>query len=353
LYFHSGTCWLFDIVSILPTDKRPKKRNILAGVTLSYTYDSSSTISSSTLLPEAPDGGYGWIIVIASFLINFIGDGVSNSFGVIFPAIQDYFEASKTLSGIVASLFLSVPLLCGPFAGALTDIYDCRRMTIIGGFIAAAGSLLSFFASNIWIFSFTFAIVTAIGLSFCFNTAIVSVTFYFQIKESIIDWISGFKSLVIVPTFFTFLVSTFISSVFFDMPYVNFPEYAVKKHNASEAISSYLVSSIGITNMISTIACGLIADWKFIKPCVTTFYGIFVLLAGFCVAVAPFAQNYTQLLLLCSGFGVFISANHALSSVITVNLLCLYDFQTGFGILSLVEGIGSLIGPALVGMFKF
>lgn len=52
--------------------------------------------------------------------------GISFSFGIMFSEIQEYFNVTKTMSGIVASIFLSIPLLSGPLAGALTDEYDCR-----------------------------------------------------------------------------------------------------------------------------------------------------------------------------------------------------------------------------------
>lgn len=55
-------------------------------------------------------------------------------------------------------------------------------MTIAGGLIAAVGGLLSFFAFSIWHFMFSFAFITGIGLSFCFNSAIVAVTYYFQVQ---------------------------------------------------------------------------------------------------------------------------------------------------------------------------
>uniref|UniRef100_A0A914RQZ5 Uncharacterized protein n=1 Tax=Parascaris equorum TaxID=6256 RepID=A0A914RQZ5_PAREQ len=101
--------------------------------------ESESDSSSSTLFPEPLDGGYGWVIVLASFCIHFICDGlflsfflpfpslgISFSFGIMFPEIQQYFNATKTMSGVVGSIFLSIPLLSGPLAAVLTDIYDCR-----------------------------------------------------------------------------------------------------------------------------------------------------------------------------------------------------------------------------------
>ncbi|VDK68092.1 unnamed protein product [Onchocerca ochengi] len=670
--------------------------------------DTESTCSSSTQEPVAPDGGYGWVIVLASFLIHFICDGISFSFGIMFTEIQEYYNVTKTMSGIVGSIFLSIPLLSGPIAGALTDIYDCRRMTIVGGLIAAGGALISFFAFSIWHFLFSFAFITGIGLSFCFNTAIVAVTYYFQKKraiatgiavcgsgvgtfvlapfievlfakfgwhcslvcigflllllvgcgfmikdlewphdtieykkkkfiektereklrlainnagdnssvfnmdfpyigsatrrtislpsiptfaipflqvvdqssnvqstlndlqipvsksysmgeflhvpvdgitreqvlifnvsrtgqhnsgvhdveidtslksyrqicskenyraetgdlisnqvsevntkfskttfcaddddivdnivdsgqsglihdkpehtvnynllredatkqpllgndtkkgksatqtvktsediasftnrtirnsyivtslggaqgrvpatnvlyfrwkfvpfgggmsrripsapaicsrrkrkqrtiqlskmwESFLEWLSNTKLVLVVPEFFVFLLSTFILYVFFDIPYVNFPEYAVEVHNVTETEASYLVSSIGLTNMVSMLFCGIIADWNRTSQYIIQTYGIFITLAGLCVALAPFATSYIHLMTLCIGFGFFISANYTLASVITIQILCLYDFQTGYGILCLVEGLGNLVGPALIGFIR-
>ncbi|KAK6110990.1 Major Facilitator Superfamily protein [Brugia pahangi] len=670
-------------------------------------FGTESTFSSSVEEPIPPDGGYGWIIVLASFLIHFICDGISFSFGIMFSEIQGHFNVTKTMSGIVGSIFLSIPLLSGPLAGALTDIYDCRRMTIIGGLIAAGGGLISFFAFSIWHFLLSFAFITGIGLSFCFNSAIVAVTYYFQKKraiatgiavcgsgagtfvlapfiemlfakfgwrssllcmgflllfivgcgfmikdlewphdtieykrkkfigktereklrlamrnatnnssvftvsfsyqmgfpytgptsrrtislpsiptyatpllqlidhslniqsvkaaanelqipvsksysmgefllaendirrghaltfdgvynvgidtlsgspyqvcskenyhsgivdlisnqmskvenksrrtlrggdgmdevvssrqseviyvkfvkefmesynlvqedaikeplldddtkegksetqtvetsetivpsftsrnvrssciatqlgaaqgrvpaanvlsfrwkfvpfgvgmsrripsapaicyrrkrkrrtirlskmwESFLEWISNTKLVLVVPEFSIFLLSTFILYVFFDIPYVNFPEYAVEIHNVTETKASYLVSSIGLTNMVSMLFCGVIADWSRTSQYIIQMYGIFITLAGLCVALTPFATSYIHLLTLCIGFGFFISANYTLASVITLHILCLYDFQTGYGILCLVEGLGNLIGPALIGFIR-
>ena len=43
----------------------------------------------------APDGGYGWVVVAASFLVNMIADGVTFSFGVMFDEFQGEFGSTK------------------------------------------------------------------------------------------------------------------------------------------------------------------------------------------------------------------------------------------------------------------
>lgn len=73
----------------------------------------------------------------------------------------------------------------------LRSKYSCRRMTIVGGLIAAGGGLISFFAFSIWHFLLSFAFITGIGLSFCFNSAIVAVTYYFQV-QLFFSWVISF-----------------------------------------------------------------------------------------------------------------------------------------------------------------
>ena len=62
-------------------------------------------------------------MVIASFLVNMIADGVTFSFGVLFDKLEGEFGESKAVTAGVISLFHAVPLISGPVASALTDRY--------------------------------------------------------------------------------------------------------------------------------------------------------------------------------------------------------------------------------------
>lgn len=83
--------------------------------------------------------------------------------------------------------------------------------------------------------------------------------------ESCGEWLSVVVSLLSVPSFSVYLVSTFILYLFFDIPYVNFPEHATQHLNVTETQSSYLVATIGIFNTVSMLVCGLLADWSIMK----------------------------------------------------------------------------------------
>ena len=115
---------------------------------------SFASVSEYSYVP--PDGGWGWVVVAASFLVNMIADGVTFSFGVLFVELQSEFAESKAVTAGVVSLFHAVPLLSGPIASALTDRYGCRRMTILGSLLATLGFLLSSLFSRMWPLYLTF-----------------------------------------------------------------------------------------------------------------------------------------------------------------------------------------------------
>ena len=84
----------------------------------SVTSGSSTNTNYSVV---APDGGYGWVVVAASFFVNMIADGVTFSFGIMFEQFQDEFGSSSAATAGVVSMFHAVPLMTGPIATWLTD----------------------------------------------------------------------------------------------------------------------------------------------------------------------------------------------------------------------------------------
>jgi MFS family permease len=67
------------------------------------------------------------------------------------------------------------------------------------------------------------------------------------------------------------------------------------------------------------------------------------------VLVVPSINSFALLTFVCGCFGFFISANYVLASVLILELLSLSDFANAYGLLCLVEGFGTLLGPAIAG----
>lgn len=143
---------------------------------------SSDSLGCSDL--RAPDGGWGWVVVAASFMVNLIADGITFSFGVLFVEFLEYFGESKSKTAWIGSLFMAMPLLSGPVASFLTDRYGCRKCCIVGGLLSAFGFVVSSFTNSIELLFFTFGVLAGIGLSLCYVTAVVIVAYYFESKRS-------------------------------------------------------------------------------------------------------------------------------------------------------------------------
>lgn len=133
--------------------------------------------------PPIPDGGFGWVIVFASFSIQLIIDGIAFSFGLIYTDLLDYFKESRTKTSWIGSLFLAVPLLAGPVLSNLVDKYGCRVMTVIGGLVGGIGFALAAVSNSVEMLYMTFGVISGLGIGIGYVTAIVSIAFWFDKKR--------------------------------------------------------------------------------------------------------------------------------------------------------------------------
>jgi len=61
----------------------------------------------------SPNGGYGWVIVFASFMLNLIGDGVSYTFGLFFQILLQHYGASQSQVALCGALLIAFCLGAG------------------------------------------------------------------------------------------------------------------------------------------------------------------------------------------------------------------------------------------------
>lgn len=135
--------------------------------------------------PKIPDGGWGWVVVLSSFVISMIADGISFSFGLLYIEFLEEFEASKSTTAWIGSLFIAVPLLSGPVMSALVDRYGCRSMTILGGIISTLGFVLASISTTLEMMMITFGVIAGLGLGLVYVTAVVSIAYWFEKKRNL------------------------------------------------------------------------------------------------------------------------------------------------------------------------
>jgi len=119
---------------------------------------SESGAQGSSVPP--PDGGWGWAVVFASFMIHIIADGITYSFGNFLPELIEKFDSDRADTSLIPSILVGVTLGSGPIASYFTNRYGCRLVTIAGTVLAAAGMALSTVASSIFVLYLTVGVLT-------------------------------------------------------------------------------------------------------------------------------------------------------------------------------------------------
>ncbi|XP_074040298.1 monocarboxylate transporter 1 [Leptinotarsa decemlineata] len=153
--------------------------------------------------PPPPDGGWGWMIVLGSFMIHVITDGVTYCFGIFYDEFLDYFKEGKSATSWILSILVGVTLCSGPLSSYFVNRYGCRIVTIAGSILSAICLVVSFWAPNVLTLYLTIGVGTGIGFGLIYLPAIVSVTTYFEKKRSLATGIavcgSGFGTFIFAP----------------------------------------------------------------------------------------------------------------------------------------------------------
>ncbi|XP_011504316.1 PREDICTED: monocarboxylate transporter 12 [Ceratosolen solmsi marchali] len=154
-------------------------------------------------IPPPPDGGYGWVVVFASFMCNMIVDGIAYTFGIFLGEFASYFEESSSKVAWAGSLLSGVYLMAGPVVSALTNKYGCRLVCMAGSCIGTLAFVLSTFSGSVTVLMLTYGVLGGIGFGLIYLPAVVCVGYYFETKRSLATGIavcgSGFGTFMFAP----------------------------------------------------------------------------------------------------------------------------------------------------------
>ncbi|GIX85193.1 monocarboxylate transporter 9 [Caerostris extrusa] len=154
-------------------------------------------------IPEPLDGGFGWVIVAASFLCNLIVDGIAYTFGIFFSEFVRHYNVPKGKVAWVGSLMSGFYLSVGPVVSALTNRFGCRAVTIAGSVVSCVAFILSTMAPTVDVLMITYGVMGGIGFGMVFLPAVVSVGYYFSTKRAMATGIavcgSGMGAFIFAP----------------------------------------------------------------------------------------------------------------------------------------------------------
>ncbi|PZC73712.1 hypothetical protein B5X24_HaOG208936 [Helicoverpa armigera] len=179
-----------------------------------YTKDSSSTIKPEDIegveeteitaqISVPTEGGWGWVVVAASFLTIFLLDGVYFTFGSIYHDMCDDLKVGESVVALVNSVAVAVYFMGGPLVSALINRFGFRAVCMTGSIISASALLCTYFVVDFVTILILYGLFGGFGACLCSMGSGLVVGFYFEKLRSLAMAISSIGSSIGIMIMFT------------------------------------------------------------------------------------------------------------------------------------------------------
>ncbi|XP_028911183.1 monocarboxylate transporter 13-like [Ornithorhynchus anatinus] len=157
------------------------------------------------LAAEPPDGGWGWVVVVAAFVQSALVFGVLRSFGVFFVEFVAAFEEPVARVSWIASIGIAVQQFGSPVGSAFSTQFGARPVVMAGGVLAGLGMLLASFATSLTHLYLTIGLFSGWGWALIFTPSVACVSRYFRRRRSLATGLAltgvGLSSFAFSPLF--------------------------------------------------------------------------------------------------------------------------------------------------------
>ncbi|XP_049422302.1 monocarboxylate transporter 2-like [Epinephelus fuscoguttatus] len=147
-----------------------------------------------------PDGGWGWAVVLASFISIGFSYAFPKATTVFFKDIQLIFDASYSQIAWISSIMLAVMYAAGPISSVLVNTYGCRPIVMMGGCLCATGMILASFCTSVVQLYLCIGVIGGLGLAFNLQPALTMIGKYFYKKRPIANGLAMAGSPVFLST---------------------------------------------------------------------------------------------------------------------------------------------------------
>ena len=159
-----------------------------------------------------PDGGWGWLVVLACFLTTFTLDGIGYSFGMFMEPLKAEMKEGNFGVASVGSIQIAVYLSSGPLVASLVTRHGARPVCITGSLLAGLGLLCASYTHNVTQLLVSYSLVSGLGFGAMYIPGVVAAQAHFTSRRALATGIAvcgtGVGTLVLPP-----LVEHFIEQV--------------------------------------------------------------------------------------------------------------------------------------------
>ncbi|XP_029933460.1 monocarboxylate transporter 7-like [Myripristis murdjan] len=163
------------------------------------------SILGPKVYPEAPDGGWGWLVAVAFFLVEVFTYGTIKSFGIFLQDLMEEFgETSSRVSWIV-SICVFIMTFTAPLSSVMTNRFGFQPVVMFGGLLISTGTITTAFTNSINQMYITTGIVAGLGYCLTFLPTVTILSHYFNRRRPLVTAVAStgesFSMFALAPTF--------------------------------------------------------------------------------------------------------------------------------------------------------
>uniref|UniRef100_A0A8C5K388 Solute carrier family 16 (monocarboxylic acid transporters), member 8 n=1 Tax=Jaculus jaculus TaxID=51337 RepID=A0A8C5K388_JACJA len=286
-----------------------------------------------------PDGGWGWVVLGACFVVTGFAYGFPKAVSVFFRALMRDFGAGYSDTAWVSSIMLAMLYGTGPVSSILVTRFGCRPVMLAGGLLASAGMILASFATRLLELYLTAGVLTGLGLALNFQPSLIMLGLYFERRRPLANGLAAAGS----PVFLSFLMALGLF-----VPAILLVNYA-KDAGVPDAEAAFLLSIVGFVDIVARPACGALAGLARLRPHVPYLFSLALLANGLTDLCSARARTYGTLVAFCIAFGLSYGMVGALQFEVLMATVGAPRFPSALGLVLLVEAVAVLIGPPSAG----
>ncbi|XP_034414200.1 monocarboxylate transporter 7-like [Cyclopterus lumpus] len=140
---------------------------------------------------EAPDGGWGWVVAVAFFLVGAFTYGTIKIFGIFLQDLMDEFGETNSRVSWIVSICVFVMTFNGPLSAVMTNRFGFQLVVMIGGLLIASGTIATSFTSSINQMYITYGLIAGLGYCLTFLPTVTILSQYFTRRRSLVTAVAS------------------------------------------------------------------------------------------------------------------------------------------------------------------
>ncbi|XP_039356387.1 monocarboxylate transporter 7 isoform X2 [Mauremys reevesii] len=147
--------------------------------------------TTPNIYTKVPDGGWGWTVAFAFFVVEALTYGIIKSFGVFFNDLMESFDETNSRISWIISICVFVLTFTAPLSTVLSNRFGHGLVVMVGGILISTGMVAASFARTVVEMYITIGLISGLGYCLSFLPTVTILSQYFDKRRSLVTAVAS------------------------------------------------------------------------------------------------------------------------------------------------------------------